>query len=136
MSEHRNVALVRSGFAAMASGDMQTVLGLYSPDLKYYGYDASARPREFGSRDEFFAMVMEAMALCDEFSMELVNAYPVGDSLVMAHVHAHRRSRASGEALDDDFAMVSRIDDGQVTRGVDLIGPAFVGFWQRASQNA
>jgi ketosteroid isomerase-like protein len=133
LAEHPNVGLVRSGFEAMAAGDMEAVIGMYSPELKYYGYDATARPREFASRDEFFAMVMGAMSYCDEFSMDLVNAYPVGDSLVMAHVHAHRRSRESQETIDDDFAMVFRIDDGQVTHGVDLIGPAFVDFWRRAS---
>src|SRR5688572_33080670 len=112
---------------------MQTALNVYSAELRYYGYDTKATPREFGSRDEFFGMVMEAMSLTDEFTTELVQAIPVGDSLVMAQVRAHRRARNSQETLDDDFVMAFRIDDGQITHGLDLIGPSFVGFWRRAS---
>lgn len=133
MGEHPNVALVRSAFESVASGDMQTALNVYSPDLKYYGCDTTATPREFGSRDEFFGMVMEAMSLTDEFTTELVQAIAVGDSLVMAHVHAHRRARESQAVLDDDFVMVFRIDDGRITHGLDLIGPSFIEFWKGAS---
>ena len=133
MTEHPNVALVRSAFEAVAVGDMQTAFDVYSPDLKYYGYDAQARPREFASRDEFFGMVMEAMSYCDEFDTTLREAFAVGDSLVMANVHAHRRARDSQKVLDDDFVMAFRIANGRITHGVDLIGPAFIEFWQAAS---
>ena len=133
MTEHPNVALVRSGFEAMAAGDVESVMQMYSSDLKYYGWNAQAEQQAFTSRDEFFAMVFDAMSHCDEFAMDLVNAYAVGDSLVMAHIRAHRRARDSRRTLDDDFAMVFRIDDGVVTHGVDMIGPSFVEFWKEAS---
>jgi ketosteroid isomerase-like protein len=132
-TEHPNVALVRSAFESVASGDMQTALNVYSPGLHYYGYDTTATPREFGSRDEFFGMVMEAMSYTDEFATELVQAYPVGESLVMAHVRAHRRARQSQETIDDDFVMAFRIEDGHITHGFDLCGPALLHFWSRTS---
>lgn len=121
MKDHPNVELARRGFAALAAGDVEIGSSLFAPDLTYFGGDQFGRFRKFGSRDEFLGMVMEVMALNDEFSNDLVDAYAVGDSLVIAHFRAHRRSRASGEVLDTDYVMVLRIEDGAVTHGVDLI---------------
>lgn len=120
-NSHPNVAMVRSGFEALGAGDLDTVVNQYAPDLKYYGGDQHGRAREFNSRDEFFGMAIEAMTLNDEFSNELVEAFAVGEELVMAHVRAHRRSRSNGDVLDADYVMVLRIEDGVITRGVDLI---------------
>ena len=71
------------------------------------------------------------MTLTDAFSTDLVAAYPVGDTLVMAHVHAHRRSRQSQETVDDDFIMAFRIENGTITHGMDLCGPRLLDFWKR-----
>ncbi|MBI2169566.1 MAG: hypothetical protein HYU28_08720 [Actinobacteria bacterium] len=71
------------------------------------------------------------MAACDEFTTELVKAYPVGDSLVMAHVRGHRRARETGEVLDNDFVMAFRIEDSQVTAGCDLIDRSTEEFFVR-----
>ncbi|MBI2169565.1 MAG: hypothetical protein HYU28_08715 [Actinobacteria bacterium] len=59
MSEHPNVTFVRNGFAALAAGDLDTVLTQWAPGLQYHGSDASGRVRDFANRDEFFGMLME-----------------------------------------------------------------------------
>ena len=133
--DHPNVELVHRGFAALAAGDLETGVALFAPNLRYFGGDQFGRFREFGSRDEFFGMAIEAMALNDEFSNDLVDAYAVGDSLVMAHFRAHRRSRASGEVLDTDYVMVLRIDGGIVTHGVDLIDGDATAYFSRLAGN-
>lgn len=119
-TDHPNVELVRRGFAAMADGDLEVTLATFSPELKYYGGDARANFREFGSRDEFFAMVLEAMELNDQITNELIDAYAVGSGLVMAHIRGQRQAPGSA-AIDMDYVMVLRIEDGVVTRGVDLM---------------
>jgi ketosteroid isomerase-like protein len=118
---HTNVDTVRRAFNAMASGDMATVLEIYSPDLAYYGGDQLGRFRSFGSRDEFFGMVMEAMALNSRFENELVDAFAVGDSLVMAHVRGHRAPASGGEPMTFDYVMALRLENGVVTHANDLI---------------
>jgi ketosteroid isomerase-like protein len=120
-ASHSNVEIVRRGFAAMASGDVATVLELYAPELAYFGADQFGRFRTFNSRDEFFGMVMEAMALNSRFENELVDAYAVGGSLVMTHVRGHRAPAAGGDPLVFDYVMVLRLEDGVVTRATDLI---------------
>ena len=130
-SDHPNVELVRRGFEAMAAGDLDAVINLYAPDLKYYASDLDGRPRVFASRDELFGLVAEAMVLDDEHSNELVDAFAVGDSLVMAHIRGHRRSRATQEILEMDYIMALRIDDGVVTQGVDLIDAVAESYFAR-----
>ena len=120
-ANHPNVDFVRRGFEALAAGDFDTAINQFSPELKYYGGDQYGRSREFGSRDEFFGMALEAMSLNDEFTNEVLDAFAVGESLVMVHVNGHRRSRATQEVLDIDYVMVLRIEDGVITHGVDLI---------------
>jgi ketosteroid isomerase-like protein len=130
-ANHLNADFVRRGFEALAAGDVNGAINQFSPDLKYYGGDQYGRSREFGSRDEFFGMALEGMALNDEYTNEVVDTFAVGESLVMVHVHGHRRSRATQEVLDTDYVMVLRIEDGVITHGVDLIDESAQSYFAR-----
>lgn len=121
VADHPNVALVRRGFDALASGDVSTVLNMYAPDLKWHGGNEFGTPTDFESRDDFFGMFMRSLELNDESTMELVEAMPVGESLVMAHVRGHRRARATQRVADFDFVMAFRIENGAVTHGIELL---------------
>ena len=118
--DHPNVDFIRRGFEALAAGDLDTVTSQFSPDLRYYGADQFGRPMAMESRDELFGVLLAAMARFDEYDSELVDAYAVGDELVMTQVRLHRRRRAAGDVFDTDIVMVFRIEDGAITRGVDL----------------
>lgn len=133
MTENANVALIKRWFEAAAAGDTESVLEILCPTLRYYGYDHKAEAREFRDRDDLLAMCMQAVAETDEFSTEIVRAFPVGETLVMVHARAHRRARRSQETVDDDFVLVFRIEGGQITHGVDLCGPALLDFWRRTT---
>ena len=124
-ASHPNVDVVRRAFEAMATGDMATVLEIFSPDLAYFGADQLGRFRSFDSRDEFFGMVMEGMALNSRFENELVDAFAVGDSLVMAHVRGHRAPASGGVPMTFDYVMVLRLEGAVVTRATDLIDADF-----------
>lgn len=124
-ASHPNVDMVRRAFAAMQSGDLATVLESFSPDLAYFGADQLGRFRLFDSRDEFFGMVMEGMALNSRFENELVDAFAVGESLVMVHVRGLRAPASGGAAMTFDYVMVLRVDSGVVTRALDLIDADF-----------
>ena len=118
--DHPNVDFIRRGFEALAAGDLDTVTSQFSPDLRYYGADQFGRPTEMQSRDELFGVLLAAMERFDEYDSDLVDAYAVGDELVMAQVRLHRRRRTAGDVFDTDIVMVFRIEDGAITRGVDL----------------
>lgn len=78
-------------------------------------------------------MCLQAVAKTDEFTTEIVQALPVGDSLVVVHARAHRRAAASQETVDDDFVIALRIENGHITHGIDLCGPTLLDFWKRTS---
>ena len=86
-ASHPNVDVVRRAFAAMETGDMAAGLEIFSPDLAYFGADQLGRFRSFDSRDEFFGMVMEGMALNNRFENELVDAFAVGDGRAVFFEH-------------------------------------------------
>jgi ketosteroid isomerase-like protein len=123
-NDHPNVDFIRRGFDALAAGDLDTVTNQFSPDLRYYGADQFGRPREMQSRDELFGVLLAAMERFDEYDSELVDAYAVGDEIVMAQVRLHRRRRDTGASFDTDIVMVFRVEEGAITRGVDLLDSA------------
>ncbi len=129
--DHPNVELIRRGFNALAEGDIATAVAQFSPQMSHYGADQLGRTREFGSADDLFGMMLEAMALNDEYRNELVDAFAVGDSLVMAHIRGHRRAKYTQAVLDFDYVMVFRIEGGQITRSVELLGTEAESFFAR-----
>lgn len=130
-ASHPNVAIVQKAFEALAAGDVATVLNGYSPELAYFGADQFGRFRSFDSRDEFFGMVMEAMVSHSLFENQLVDAYAVGDSLVMAHVRGRREPADGGDPLSFDYVMVLRLEEGIVTRATDLIDASAEQYFSR-----
>jgi ketosteroid isomerase-like protein len=119
--EHPNVEFIRRGFEALVAGDLETTTNQFSPSLEYYGADEFGRAKKMHSRDDLFGVLLAAMGRFDEYNNELVDAYAVGPELVMTHVRLHRRRRTTGEVLDTDIVMAFRVQDGVITRGVDLL---------------
>jgi ketosteroid isomerase-like protein len=122
--DHPNVDFIRRGFAALGTGDIDTATNQFSPSLEYYGADELGRPREMHSRDELFGVLLAAMARFDQYDNELVDAFAVGEELVMTHVRLHRRRRTTGEVFDTDIVMAFRVEDGVISRGVDILDSA------------
>lgn len=115
-----SVAIVRAGFAALADGDMETVIAQWDPDVVYWGYDANGQPKEFRSRDEFFGMVLQAAGRWEAFTNELVEAYPVGPELVMCHLRCRRK--APGQApFVFDAAQILQITAGRIVRAAEIV---------------
>jgi ketosteroid isomerase-like protein len=131
MADHPNVVLIRRWFEATAAGDLQTAVETLSPTLRYYGYDATGERREFRNRDDLFATYMQVITKTENPTTRLVQALPVGDTLVMAHVRVHRSAKQTRDTVDDDVVMAFRIENGQITQGVELCGSAIIGFWKR-----
>ena len=49
-TDHRNVEIVRRGFDAMGTGDIESVMSLYAPELRYFGGDQLGRIRRWATR--------------------------------------------------------------------------------------
>lgn len=115
-----SVAVVRAGYAALADGDMESVISQWDPDVVYWGYDENGQPKEFQSRDEFFGMVLKAAGKWETFANELVEAYPVGPELVMCHLRCTRKPPA-GDPFVFEVAQMLQIKDGRIIRAAELV---------------
>ena len=56
----------------------------------------------------------------DERGEELLDCVSFGDELVAVYARCHRRIRSTGERVSYEYVMVVRVEDGQITRGVDV----------------
>ena len=45
---------------------------------------------------------------------------PFGDELVAVYARCHRRIKSTGERVSYEYVMVVRVENGQITRGVDV----------------
>ena len=128
---HPNVALVRSLFKG-AGGDEAGITmdgyleggwdTLFADDVSYCGTSARGTLHMALGKEAVFEMSREAAQFMDpdEPGEELLDCVPFGDELVAVHARCHRRIRSTGERVSYEFVMVVRVEDGRITRGVDV----------------
>jgi ketosteroid isomerase-like protein len=132
MDEHPNVALIRTAFEHLTAGDVQGVISLWDADLSYYAFDPSGEPVSCRGRDEFVELVWSGRALFSEHVNTAMDIRAVGDELVVAVVRSQSKAASTGEALEADFLMVFRIEDGRIVMGCDFIDGTIQAFMERA----
>jgi ketosteroid isomerase-like protein len=111
--------------------DPAAMMALWHPDVAYFGMDERGDDRHFAGLEEFGGLYVATAALMDVMSDELIQADPVGEDLVMAHVQATRRGAATGESITSRYVIVLQILDGVITRGVDKVAEDYRAFFRR-----
>jgi ketosteroid isomerase-like protein len=108
-----NVEIVRSGYAAFATGDIPAVLGLFSPDIDWYTPDTvrfGGRYRGPGAVGEFFSKLPENFA---ELVVTPETYIDRGDTVAVLGTH-HGRS-ATGTPFDIPWVHVWTLSGGKAT---------------------
>ncbi len=113
--------------------DPQAMMALWHPDVTYFGMDHRGDDRLFNGLEEFGGLYVATAAVMDVMSDELVQAEPVGDDLVMAHVRATRRGAVSGETIISRYVIVLQVLDGTIVRGIDKVADDYRAFFRRQS---
>lgn len=124
-----NVAMIRAGYQALDAGAMDVVLNNWHPDVAYYGFDGAGQPREFHGVNELFAMLGDVAAKMDIFTNDLLDIQAVGLDMVVCRVRANRKPRGGG-ACCHEFVQVFRVENGKITRGVEMISSATEGYYR------
>jgi ketosteroid isomerase-like protein len=128
---HPNVALVRGLFErADASADPIAMDGyleggwdtLFADDVSYCGTSSHGNLQLALGKQAVFELSREAAQFMepDERGEELLDCVAFGDELVAVHTRCHRLIRNTGERVSYEYVMVVRIEDGVITRGVDV----------------
>ena len=129
MSEHPNVTLVKSLFSSKKGGNITFENyekggwdALFHPDLTYVGTSARGGLQVALGKQALLEMSREPGADMESFGPgeELLSCIAFGDELVSVHARSHRRIKKTGEEKSYEWVMTVRIENGVITRGVDV----------------
>jgi ketosteroid isomerase-like protein len=113
MSEE-NVELVRRGYEAYARGDLEAVLGDFSPDLVTFRSDPDGAT--FHGREGFLEAVSEWVEDFEEFDFTPLEFTDAGNDCVLVHLRQRAVGAQSGAPIEGEFWFVHTIRDGAVVR--------------------
>ncbi|HSH94383.1 MAG TPA: nuclear transport factor 2 family protein [Roseimicrobium sp.] len=129
MTEHPNVTFVKSLFQkdknkniSLADYDKGGFASNYHPNLTYVGTSARGELQVCLGNNALLAMAQEPAALMDSDGPgeELLACIAFGDELVSVHARSHRKIKKTGERVSYEWVMTVRVENGIVTRGVDV----------------
>jgi hypothetical protein len=112
---HPNEELVRKGYEAFSSGDMETLGKLMKPDVVHSVPGESLISGEHKGQDEVFELYGKLFELSDgTVAVELLEVTAQGDDKVVAkHRNTAKRGDKTIEALD---TIEFTIEDGKISR--------------------
>jgi ketosteroid isomerase-like protein len=110
---HPNEDLVRRGYDAFSSGDVQTLRELWDPDIVWHAFGRSQLSGDHRGVDAvlgYFGQIMELSG--GTLRVEVHDVVANDEHAVGLHsVHAER----AGKTLDDNHTLVFHVRDGKVT---------------------
>ncbi|GAB7008270.1 nuclear transport factor 2 family protein [Halorubrum trueperi] len=114
----RNVELLRDGYRAFNESDIESVMAIMSDDIEWI--EPEGLPHSGTHRgpeaivENVFTPVMEQY---EDLNLEVDRFVGDGDTVVVLGT-ARGRGRETGKSLENPFAHVYDIEDGQITRFV------------------
>jgi ketosteroid isomerase-like protein len=110
-----NVEHVRRGFAAFARGDREESASLLAPDAEFRPAMAGVLGRSvYRGREAVLRLLFEEQAeVLDGFAAELVEVEDLGGDAVLAVARFRGRARTGGLDVEQTFAQIHRVRDGQ-----------------------
>ena len=127
---HPNVTLARALFNGPDPDAPITMDGyleggwdtLFADTVTYCGTSSHGNLQMALGKEAVFELSREAAQFMepDELGEELLDCVPFGDELVAVYARCHRRIKSTGERVSYEYVMVVRVEDGQITRGVDV----------------
>jgi uncharacterized protein len=130
VSEHPNAAAARRAFAAFVAGDLQAMLGMFTPDATWRVPGANAMAGEYRGRDEIVAFLRRTAEVTrGTYRVDLL--WAVADDAHTVAVYRARGERDGRAPLDIEQALLVELRDGLWTdiRAQPLDQPAFDAFW-------
>jgi ketosteroid isomerase-like protein len=113
-----NVNLLKNLYAAFGRGDIPTVLGAMSPDIRWS--QAESNPympsgEAWVGPDAVLNLFMKLGAEWDGFSVHPKSFHGAGDSVIVEARYSGRY-KATGKSMDTQACHVWDVKDGKVTR--------------------
>lgn len=110
---HANEELMRKGYAAFQSGDMDTLRNLFAPDIVWHAGGRNPLSGDFKGIDEVLASFMKTMELAGgTFKVELHDVMANDEHAVAL---ASSSGERDGKKLQNNFAHIAHVKDGKMT---------------------
>lgn len=129
MTEHPNIGVFRQLYACFTSGDMDRLAELIAPDVLWHVPGKNRISGEYRSRDAIFGCFNKIFELSEgTYAPKLIDVL-ANDQYTVAILHA--TARHAGRTLDQDYAFILRVEDGQVIEVWEAWteGAAWEEFW-------
>jgi len=112
---HPNEAMIRKGYDAFSSGDMETLGQLMTPDVSHSTQGNNPTSGEHKGREAVFAMYGQLFELSDgTFEVDPQEVVAEGDNKVVAKHQA--RAKRGDKELDVIQTLVFTIEDAKIAR--------------------
>lgn len=111
MSAHDNGELIRRGYEAFSSGDMETIANIFAPDIRWTVSGRSQISGTYNGQEESFAFFGRLMELTDgTFSVAVHDLLATDDHVVVLAVETANRN---GKSLESDDVHVWHLGGGK-----------------------
>jgi ketosteroid isomerase-like protein len=110
-----NVDIVRRGFAALNSGDVDAVIAQMDPSVVWFPTPDFLDVGPFRGHDGVRDLINLIVGAFDEYVLEPEELIDGGDTVVVP-VHQTGRGKGSGLAVDARYILVFTMRDGRTTR--------------------
>ena len=129
MAEHPNVELFKDVYAAFTTGDMDRLAELIAPDVVWHVPGTNLISGEYGNREAIFGRFSKIFELSQGSYRPQLHDILANDDHTVALLHA--TARRGDKTLDQDYAFVLHIRDGQIAETWEAWteGPALNEFW-------
>jgi ketosteroid isomerase-like protein len=111
------IELVRRGFAAYESGDIEAALEMMDPGIVVHASREFLNSGTFHGHEGFLRWIGQWNDAWDSFEQEVLDLEAVGERHVVAGVHQTARGAGSGVVVEQDAAYLWDVREG---RGVYL----------------
>lgn len=103
----------------------------FHPDVVHSLFGPSGTKELLVGRDAFFAFVRQCGDALAERRDDILTITGIDSQCAFVHARAYRRSRANGEEIHYEWAMLYRVEDGLITYGADMLDARAQAFWGR-----
>lgn len=108
---HPNEELLRKGYAAFTSGDLDTVRELFAEDIQWHVLGKSALAGDYKGRDEVFDFFAKLLTLTEGTFRVEVHDVLANDT--HAVVLTNSKAERAGRVLDENSVAVYHVSDGK-----------------------
>ena len=125
MSAQENIELVKQGYAAFNSGDIETLLGLFAEDIEWTVPSVEGLP--FGGTYAGRAQVAEffgGLAAAEDIQEFTQENFIAQDDRVVVTGRSKAVIRATGRTIENEYVHLFTVNGGKVQRFVEFFDTA------------